>query len=80
MWAWLLMIMGVVTYVLARAKNCARVARPSLRVLVMQYIQRCGVVWLTRLYYFGLVIKNVPKVFIYLATRGLMILPSTFAW
>ena len=23
-------------------KNCARVARPSLRVLVMQYIQRCG--------------------------------------
>ena len=23
-------------------KNCARVARPSLHVLVMQYIQRCG--------------------------------------
>ena len=23
-------------------KNCARVARPSLRVLVMQYIQHCG--------------------------------------
>ena len=31
-------------------KNCARVARPSLHVLVMQYSQYCeGVVWFTRL-------------------------------